>query len=381
MAEFKSLRLAWVDNVKMFAMLCVIIGHSFACITGDFNGYDEINLFIVAFNMSLFVFISGFTSSKGLLNISSLKELMNYINKILWRVGVPATGYSLLCMGVMYSIQNHYIKATISFVLLAFILVSIWFLQNQNMQQRFFFANKAIVIFPYILLPVCLINQSVWFFPFLIMMLVAAAISSYLSSFFLKNRLRNFAIIMLILSIIVSPVSPFYSTAEFYLVFLLGILYKVYPKMLPRYNKCSILLSLFFFILGSFVFSKHCSIPNQFYLSNWWNLISNGSFHIFLLRQLSSISLVIAFLLLIKSMSKEYTKFSYYGSLTLAIYPIHGLIISIFKCKGTPFFTDNIVLGLLIVSIITILLLLISVSVINLLQKTSLTRIALLGTK
>jgi fucose 4-O-acetylase-like acetyltransferase len=58
-----KVRISWIDNAKFIAILCVVIGHAFSLING-FRGYDEINLFIVIFNMPLFALLSGITSYK-----------------------------------------------------------------------------------------------------------------------------------------------------------------------------------------------------------------------------------------------------------------------------------------------------------------------------
>ena len=47
MNTIKSNRISWIDNAKLLAIICVIVGHSFSMIEGDFKGYDEFNLGIV----------------------------------------------------------------------------------------------------------------------------------------------------------------------------------------------------------------------------------------------------------------------------------------------------------------------------------------------
>ena len=57
-------RIAWLDNVKMFAMLCVILGHVMTIVIKtnvDLSG-KIIEHFIVAFNIPLFVIISGYSN-------------------------------------------------------------------------------------------------------------------------------------------------------------------------------------------------------------------------------------------------------------------------------------------------------------------------------
>ncbi len=150
-------RKAWIDNIKFYAIICVVIGHSFSCIKGDFKGYDGINLLIVAFNMPVFALISGVTSFKSLSRINTLSDLLRYINNISWHIGVPTVVYTLIAMAISYLIQLRFDRCLISTLLLILILYSVHFIQYKN-------SNKIKSIrkfFPYLILPICLINQSV----------------------------------------------------------------------------------------------------------------------------------------------------------------------------------------------------------------------------
>ena len=54
-------RIPWIDNVKFLAIWCVIFGHLNGQIfTHGRLGFEMINLFIVIFNMPLFVFMPGY---------------------------------------------------------------------------------------------------------------------------------------------------------------------------------------------------------------------------------------------------------------------------------------------------------------------------------
>lgn len=98
-------RISWIDNAKFIAITCVLLGHSFSLIKGDFCGYDDFNLFIVAFNMPLFALLSGFTSYKSLTRIYTVFDLFSYLNKITWHLGVPTVIYTLIAMSIGYGMQ------------------------------------------------------------------------------------------------------------------------------------------------------------------------------------------------------------------------------------------------------------------------------------
>ena len=59
--ETQKGRIVWIDNVKLFAILCVIIYHSSALVI---NEYYYAGWIIETFNMALFFFLSGLTSRK-----------------------------------------------------------------------------------------------------------------------------------------------------------------------------------------------------------------------------------------------------------------------------------------------------------------------------
>ncbi len=54
-------RIKWVDNLKGFAILLVILGHSLQYFYRDFNNSHLAN-FIYSFHMPLFFALSGFVS-------------------------------------------------------------------------------------------------------------------------------------------------------------------------------------------------------------------------------------------------------------------------------------------------------------------------------
>ena len=105
-------RIAWIDNIRLFAILCVIFGHCWYL--GDPNalggyevaGYHFQKLFIVSFNMPLFVFLSGYCAYNGITSIKSFDSLVSYWKKIAMRIAIP-TFLLFMLEGVIGRIQKQ----------------------------------------------------------------------------------------------------------------------------------------------------------------------------------------------------------------------------------------------------------------------------------
>lgn len=81
-------RVPWIDDAKMFAMLFVVLGHT----NGVVGHVDStiFNMWIVSFNMALFVVLSGVTSSKWYIRTKTWNDVFNYVIKITERILLPA---------------------------------------------------------------------------------------------------------------------------------------------------------------------------------------------------------------------------------------------------------------------------------------------------
>lgn len=89
-------RIAWIDNVKAFAILCVVISHCFHFFSSAPYEAFAIRPFVNAFNMHLFFFIAGVTSINGLRKIINFNLLLGYLHKIIWRISVPCFVYFII---------------------------------------------------------------------------------------------------------------------------------------------------------------------------------------------------------------------------------------------------------------------------------------------
>lgn len=101
-----SSRISWLDTVRVFSAVTVIIGHYAACFIG-FEKFDTINfLFMHAGNVGVFLFfaLSGYLISGSL---SRAKGLWNFYRRKLIRVVIPFTvayvmlGAALMVLGVL----------------------------------------------------------------------------------------------------------------------------------------------------------------------------------------------------------------------------------------------------------------------------------------
>lgn len=374
----KTNRSPWIDNAKFLAISCVIIGHSFSTITGGFKGYDELNLFIVAFNMPLFALLSGITTFKSISKIHSYRELFMYFDKILWHIGVPTVVYTLLAMGVSYGMQSRFERSAVSFALLFVVCFCIFLLKFSKTKYRF---KKLETVFPYLILPVCIINQSVWYFVYVIFSMLSASISSYLSNKINRFNRLDFLIIFLILSSAVSPISPFYSTLELYLPFSIGYIYASVNGLNPitfKSNISRITISGFFLILGIVFFLLYQSIDNQFYILDFFKACKEGLLKIILYRQISAICLSAGLIIMIQCFSRRYNLISKLGAISFGLYPIHAELIGIYK-NYVPQVSNSPATDVLYVFFVALSLLVISSLLITVIKRSAYVNLILLG--
>ena len=372
-----QLRISWIDDAKFIAILCVIIGHAFSLISG-FRGYDEINLFIVAFNMPLFALLSGITSYKSLTKIMTFSDLISYLNKILWRVGVPTVIWTLLAMTVGYGLQGRFERCLISGVLFLIVCVFAYLIM---FLLSGYWKEKAKQLFPLLILPICLWNQSVWYFVYVIMAMFLASVSSYIANQFVRSCLV-FCFIFSLLSYLIAPLSPFFSTLELCLPFIVGYIYAykngmVSPLATPPYKK--IISSLFLLLIGVVCFIKYYSIPHQFYLLNMNQAFHAGEMQIFVLRQISAVTLSVAIISFCQILPKSYNYISSVGAMTFGIYPIHSQLLGILKTLGVYIDTNILWYKLLVFFFFVILLLSISMILVLAFRKSTLLKALLLG--
>lgn len=90
-------RILWIDNVRFFAIACVVFGHVLGFLTNhEIVGYEVVQGVIVSFNMPLFFVLSGFCSGKQVCTLSDAMSLWRYVKKVTIRILLPSYIFSIV---------------------------------------------------------------------------------------------------------------------------------------------------------------------------------------------------------------------------------------------------------------------------------------------
>lgn len=175
----KSVRIPWIDAVKMFAMLCVILGHSNSCLPHDIIGFHEFNMWIVVFNMPLFVIISGFIGYNGVMRINAFFDLLNYIEKISERIAIPTFGFTILTRMPYLFLSHSFFKLAVGISMIC--MLFIWYLARNKISDT---VHKVLLI---ITLVVVLMGISNFW---LLNMILALTLAVSMVVYFVKDVLN-----------------------------------------------------------------------------------------------------------------------------------------------------------------------------------------------
>lgn len=317
-------RLSWLDNSKMMAMLLVIIYH-----VGSFANLGEVGPAIESFNMPLFMILSGYACYHSLFRDKTIREWGLYIKKNFMRIMIPC------------------------------IFVSAWSLPWTH--DKLFFLH------------------GYWFLQCLFSILLASALIE-IGCAVLKIK-KTFWLIAIILNIAMLFVTR-NNLSEMTSYFTIGLI-------LRRYDVLNILFRLplttrIVGVVGGILWSALYGLfYKSFYLFPFIKLVSLGDVQIFILRHIQGVVMAVSVIILMELISKEYNKFSYWGSKTLGMYLIHVFIVDNilnragFKIVSTGSSLVDIAISLLLaffLCFITILICKISIS-------TRITRLLILGEK
>lgn len=312
-------RIAWVDNVKMIAILFVILGHTWRIIHCPMP--EWLGLFIISFNMALFVMMTGFTSVRSIDSIDSLNTLWNYVYKITKRILMPATVFmgftSLAVILTKYLVEGD---LRINSLFFWSILLPIYVVAFQFRETRF--GERLFFIMCLLSIPISLKLPFLWFCPMLWCVCVAVAIGSYL-----KHRI---GIHTFIFALLISLILDFLhdKTSDFIWFFLLGYALSKYELLKNIEHP---LLSFAYIVLGLFIVNYIGYEGMNFWGRHFLDFFNNHTTYIYFLRILASVLICLFFICVTKIISREYNQFSQWGALSLAIYMIHSLIINIFN--------------------------------------------------
>lgn len=274
-----SKRIAWIDNVKFFAIWCVIFGHcNGGLFTRDRIGFEFVNLLIVVFNMPLFMFMSGFSNYNALQKLTNLKSLYVYLFKSLERIALPC---------IIPCILLYYIRTdldTINFKLY-------------------------------------------WFCVMLIAVQVIVSVIFYVVHKFKLHESLGWLVFLGITIML-----PQYSICELSPYFLLGGVVKTLQSAGFRMHTSSRTALYILLATGMVGLTIYPLIGKyQFYSYNIHTMLSEGIIHLWLLRFLCACCLICAIIMFVHLISKQYNFISYMGSKSLGLYIWHGVILDAFN--------------------------------------------------
>ena len=111
--------------------------------------------------------------------------------------------------------------------------------------------------------------------------------------------------------------------------------------------------------------------------------MSLGDVHIFILRHIQGVVMAVSVINITELISKEYNKFSYWGSKTLGMYLIHVFIVdNILNRTGLKIVsTGNSLVDLAISLLLAFLLFLVTILICKISISTRITRLLILGEK
>ena len=81
-------RLIWLDNLKGFLIILVVLGHAIQCVNPDFQ-HDILFRYIYSFHMPLFIFVSGYACYRNYIGWEMIKKRFTQLM-------VPYTVWSLI---------------------------------------------------------------------------------------------------------------------------------------------------------------------------------------------------------------------------------------------------------------------------------------------
>lgn len=322
--RIKKYREVWIDNARALAIISVIWMH-----TANIGIKDNILPagMILSFNMPLFVFISGYCAYHTLEQICQISDFWKYIKKLTICIGIPNLCYWAIDYGMSHSFQMHTVKTVAATIVLLTLMFYAYLLYSHRLNA--YSENFSLTIV--LLFNFSGIFNSFWFLPFILKTSVIAGACALAS----KKANNNLAVFILLFSfiMIVCPGS-FHATLELFTYYLLGLLaYKkkwflVKSKYLLMFVCCGVSLYaiLFHFRLGEI----------NFYYYDAFNMIKKGEALGYLYRQCLAMTIIltiISFFKLNKNV-KAFKLFTQIGMYTLAIYPIHAIIINIIKEMG-----------------------------------------------
>lgn len=267
-------RIPWIDNIKFLAIWCVIFGHFNGQIfTHGRLGFEMINLFIVIFNMPLFVFMSGYSNYKSLRKLDGIKNLWDYLVKTFERIILPCIIPCIIVYLIRPEMEHVDFKHYWFLVMLSVIQISIG------------------------------------------------------GIFYITNKLRYGEMLGWVVFIILMVCFNRYSTSELCWYYLYG---GVVRKIELKGTNIFKLRSKFYLLIpiGTVLILFTYVLKYQFYTNTIYSMFQNGVFYLWILRMICASCLIYVIIYIVQKCSSKYNFISM-GSKTLGLYIWSGVLLDI----------------------------------------------------
>ena len=271
-------RIAWLDNVKMFAMLCVIFGHVMTIVikTNVYPSGKIIEHFIVAFNMPLFVIISGYSNLNTFNKIIEWRELIYFVKKSVIRILLPVVTFCVI-----------------------------------GLTPNFIFS-------PF------------WFLNMILYLMVGFAVIHFVVYTIGRQHRLGMAIFLFLLCFIWVNKVWMGEMCTYYAIGLLCKQYGIFDRprrlIFPMLLALGVFMFVIFWLCGVYVYRE-----SSFYACSFTELLSLGRLELWGERQLLAIILSVAIIGLFLNYNSRYTLFSKMGKYTLSFYLFHAMILRLFR--------------------------------------------------
>lgn len=325
---FDRSRIVWMDNVRMFAMVCVMLGHTWRLIDCPLPVW--LGDFILAFNMPLFVLISGFMAAKSLGKINNWSDFLWYMNKISKRIMIPAV---MFCYSIHFliSLIKCDIIHTIKFGTVVVCLLALCY-NSQYITSRIKILRGGILSYIGSLIAIAcgLYANDFWFLIMLFCVMTVAALSSMINKKIVTVNIQKYSLPIIAFAVSLLFNFVYDKTSDFILYYFIGYYLSITDVLKNRFinNKFAPWGLL---LCGIFLLERFDKDMMNFWDFHFWQFLTIKPFYLYILRHICAVCISAFFVLTIKSISSQYNIFSFMGTLTLPLYMVHAFTIRIIK--------------------------------------------------
>ncbi len=299
-------RVFWIDNARCFAMLSMILGHVITIIAKMHD--NAVGFFIeeliVAYNMPLFVVISGFCNYPSLQAISSFGILKSKIWNLWLKTLLPVMSFGILL-----------------------------FLASRDIRHLNCF------------------DSSFWFLSMLFYLISTIYISYYISNVI---HYRSIVYAISILLFVGLMVIDFQWLNEFVTYFFWGAILRklnIFDKVGSKRVAFMLLMLALVCYIMMYTSGFYKMSGNNFYNYPFTQCLTNGLIHMWIIRQLLGFLFCLAILFVFKTcMYKDGGILSKWGRYTLAFYMFSSALIFVYLYKPINGFISNLSLYSMLMS-------------------------------